>query len=175
MAYVNIASTTVGSGGASTVTFSSIPQIYRDLEVIINGRSNVSGYVDTMTCQFNGSGSMTLNIAYALHNNNNSNSISTGTVSSTNNVGWSIGNTGHNSNIFGFTKLYFTNYSNTNIPTHLWSKTQDCTNLAQSSNNIYIGNVTGYTSANTAITQLTLGFASSSWMQYTDISLYGIG
>ena len=28
MAYVNIASTTVGSGGASTVTFSSIPQIY---------------------------------------------------------------------------------------------------------------------------------------------------
>lgn len=41
MAYIPIATTTVGSGGASSITFSSIPQTYTDLRVVVSPR--VSG------------------------------------------------------------------------------------------------------------------------------------
>jgi len=50
-----IASTTVGAGGTSTITFSSIPSTYTDLKIFASFRSNVAGEVlDAMTLNFNG-------------------------------------------------------------------------------------------------------------------------
>ena len=51
--YIKIASNTVGSGGAASVTFSSIPATYTDLLVKISARQNV-GYANAYL-QFNGS------------------------------------------------------------------------------------------------------------------------
>jgi hypothetical protein len=40
--YVEIASVTVGSGGASSIAFSSIPSTYTDLKIVCSGRSSAS-------------------------------------------------------------------------------------------------------------------------------------
>ena len=51
--YVQIATNTVGAGGASAITFSSIPQTYTDLCIKISGRSNTAGLYGELI--FNGS------------------------------------------------------------------------------------------------------------------------
>ena len=54
--YIKIASNTVGSGGAASVTFSSIPSTYTDLVVKMSTRSSSGGSVAANTyIKFNGS------------------------------------------------------------------------------------------------------------------------
>jgi hypothetical protein len=48
-----IASSTVGSGGAASVTFSSIPQTYTDLVIVLSARHNTTG-ADNVIAQLNG-------------------------------------------------------------------------------------------------------------------------
>jgi len=51
-----ISTVTVGSGGASTISISSIPQTYTDLRIVISARSNYSSDVfDFCRLTFNGS------------------------------------------------------------------------------------------------------------------------
>ena len=50
-----IASNTVGSGGVSSVTFSSIPATYTDLLLKINARDSQSAVYGNPYVQFNGS------------------------------------------------------------------------------------------------------------------------
>lgn len=53
--YIKIASTTVGAGGAASVTFSSIPSTYTDLVVKMSTRSTSTGNVAVNTyIKFNG-------------------------------------------------------------------------------------------------------------------------
>ena len=54
-----IAKQTVGSGGASSVTFSSIPATYTDLVVKYSSRSAGSGVYDSVQLSFNGAPSGT--------------------------------------------------------------------------------------------------------------------
>jgi hypothetical protein len=42
-----IASSTVGAGGASNITFSSIPSTYTDLSIVLSGRGNSTGAGNT--------------------------------------------------------------------------------------------------------------------------------
>jgi len=50
----SIATVTVGSGGASSVTFSSIPQTYSHLQLRIIGRTNRGSSLDNIIINFNG-------------------------------------------------------------------------------------------------------------------------
>jgi len=54
--FIKIASTTVGSGGAADIEFTSIPATYTDLLVMFSGRANAAGATEaSVTLQFNGS------------------------------------------------------------------------------------------------------------------------
>ena len=55
--FFKIASVTVGSGGASNIEFTSIPQTYTDLCLKVSARSNNSQYYDYLVLKFNGSSS----------------------------------------------------------------------------------------------------------------------
>ena len=50
----SIATVTVGAGGASSVTFSSIPQTYSHLQLRIIGRTNRGSSLDNLIINFNG-------------------------------------------------------------------------------------------------------------------------
>lgn len=54
--FINIATTTVGSGGASDITFSSIPSTYTDLQLLLSLRTSTATYqIDQIKLRFNGS------------------------------------------------------------------------------------------------------------------------
>jgi hypothetical protein len=52
--YTLISSVTVGSSGAATIDFTSIPSTYTDLLVKVSLRSNNAANTDTLFCNFNG-------------------------------------------------------------------------------------------------------------------------
>lgn len=53
--FIKIASVTVGSGGASSIDFTSIPSTYTDLVIKISARTNRSAAADSLKLTFNGS------------------------------------------------------------------------------------------------------------------------
>lgn len=55
--YEQIETVSVGSGGTSSITFSSIPQTYTDLLMKVSARSNRSGTNDVLISYYNGSNS----------------------------------------------------------------------------------------------------------------------
>ena len=52
--FESIATVTVGSGGAATMAFSSIPGTYTDLLVKVSARTNQSDWNDNSIVRFNG-------------------------------------------------------------------------------------------------------------------------
>lgn len=57
--YESIATVTVGSGGSSSITFSSIPSTYQHLQVRFMARSTSATASDIVVFRFNGTGSTT--------------------------------------------------------------------------------------------------------------------
>jgi hypothetical protein len=51
--YESIATTTVGAGGAASVTFSSIPSTYSHLQIRLMGRTNRAATLDNVKITFN--------------------------------------------------------------------------------------------------------------------------
>ena len=51
--YESIATTTVGAGGATTITFSSIPSTYQHLQIRVLARTNRSAGTDIMSMRMN--------------------------------------------------------------------------------------------------------------------------
>ena len=66
-----ITNTVVGSGGASSVTFSSIPDTYQHLMIVASGRSARSAYNDGSNMRFNGETSGNNQSAVTLVQNGN--------------------------------------------------------------------------------------------------------
>ena len=62
-AYESIATTTVGAGGVSTVTFSSIPSTYKHLQLRFMARVSGATSLDNLTMRFNA----TAGTAYTTH------------------------------------------------------------------------------------------------------------
>jgi hypothetical protein len=112
-----IASTTVGVGGASNITFSSIPATYTDLTVVISGKSATGAVQDAMRMQFNGD-------TGANYSSRTLYSDSVSSVSSTSysgigyflNVGWFPANS-NTANVFGNFLVSIPNYAGSTVKT----------------------------------------------------------
>lgn len=78
--YESIQTVTVGSGGASSVTFSSIPSTYQHLQIRGIGRTNIGGasVLDNVVLQFNGVTTTTYDVHFL-----NGNGTSAGSGNST--------------------------------------------------------------------------------------------
>jgi hypothetical protein len=159
--YTLISSVTVGSGGASSMDFTSIPQTFTDLEILVSGRttgagnginitfnSNTSGYTNT---GFQGNGTNTS--YYGTYNRN----------------AGMFGYSGDTANSFGSTKIYITNYTNSINKSYLVD--------AVSENNAveaYMNIVSGLWSNTSAITSISLSPMAGTLIQYSTAYLYGI-
>jgi hypothetical protein len=97
-----IASSTVGSGGASSITFSSIPATFTDLTLVLSARATST--TATITVAFNGS----VNDFYGLYMQGN------GSTASTTNQTTFIGNAPISTNTastFGNLRIFIPNYA----------------------------------------------------------------
>lgn len=162
--YKLIETVTVGSGGAASIAFSSIPQTYTDLVLVYSGRSTRAASGDDLYIRFNG---LSTNLSSrALYGTGSSAaSFSDASVAY---VGYFTGDTA-TASVFSNGSIY--------IPNYTASVAKSISGDAVSENN-----ATGATQLfgaglwnNTAaINQINIYALNGNWKQYSSASLYGI-
>ena len=161
--YTLIASNTVGSGGAVSVTFSSIPSTYTDL-VIKASPKTVSAGIGQIKLQFNGSGGT----AYSDRTiEGTGSSVSSFTRTSQAYI-WAIAVNGA-ADIFGNYECYIPNYAGSN------NKSVSIDSVIEANATAgYQNIVAGLWSNTAAITSISLEANGINLAQYSSFYLYGI-
>lgn len=158
-----ISTVSVGSGGTSSINFTSIPQTYTDLQIIISARSTRISPSDYPALAFNGSTA------------NQSSRQLYGTGSSVGTTGESrifgqMAGSQATSNIFGNTTFYIPNYAgSTNKLVNVEGVME---NNATGSDMEILGGLWNSTAAITSISITSLN--SANFVENSTASLYGI-
>jgi len=161
-----IASSTVGSGGASSIDFTSIPSTYTDLVLVTSAR-DVSGATDDFIyARFNSSAS---GYSGKLLRGNGSTAASGGIGTTYAYVG-QIEGTGRTSNTFTNSPCYIPNYAGSN------QKSYSVDTVTEgNSTGAYAAIIAGLWTGTAAISSITLTSATgSNFAQYTTAYLYGV-
>jgi hypothetical protein len=165
--YTLISSVTVGSGGASTIDFTSIPADYTDLKVVFSLRGSDSTPASYM--QFNGT---TTNYSFRFlegsGSGTNSNTVAYG-ISTTAIYLNQITGTGFTSSVFSNGEAYIPNYLSSN------NKSVSVDNTIENNGTTsYISMCAGLWSNSAAITSIKITPTSGTFNQYSTAYLYGI-
>jgi hypothetical protein len=160
--YEAIATVTVGSGGAATMAFSSIPATYTDLLLKVSARTDQASVTSEYNVTLNGSSSnITLRGLYG-------NGSSAGSQTLTRHPMLGTGSTA-TSNTFGNSELYIPNYAGSN------NKSSSSDAVAESNTTTVFSYLNAALwSDSAAITSVTLTPDSGSFVQYSSATLYGI-
>ena len=161
--YKLIASSTVGSGGASDVTFSSIPSTYTDLLIQASVRSTEVDNASSFRCYFNGDTSQSVLELRAIGTTPASYSVSyaqTGYVAASQST----------TNSFGSATIYIPNYTSSNFK----SVSADVVQASSTASENYAVFSAKLWSSTSAITSVTLKTGLGTLVQYSSFYLYGI-
>ena len=167
--FESISTVTVGSGGASSITFSSIPSTFQHLQIRGIARSTYTlGSSSAIIVQLNGNSTIT---DYSTHLMDGNGSSASAYGASDDYPQGAISNANTSSNIFGAAIIDILDYTNTN-------KYKTIRILSGNDNN---GSGTirfssgGLYSNTDAVTSITLVSGSSANLaQYSSFALYGI-
>ena len=165
-----IASSTVGSGGSSSVTFSSIPNTYTDIKLVICAAFSTSPFGGGNTwyeLNINGGGANANLTGYMVYTD--------GTAYSNTSVVGGYAPDSSNTNApysFSNSEIYFTNYTSS------VAKTISAEAVAEantSNTKITFHGIRWSPGTQTAITSIALtGRSSATFAQYSNFYLYGI-
>jgi hypothetical protein len=160
--YDLIASSTVGSGGAASITFSSIAATYTDLKIVYSGRDTIDN-PGSLYIQFNSAGyvSDTLKV----------NGAGSGTPSSSTHNNAYLGlvpGPSVTANTFGNGEIYIPNYASSNNKT-FYSDTVTENNAVAAYQFLWAG----LWASSAAITSVTIK-TDQAFAQYSTAYLYGI-
>lgn len=162
---VALQTVTVGAGGVSSITFSSIPQTYTDLVVKASARTSTtdgSSPQKYLTISFNGSTS-NLSSRFLFGNGSTAGSASDTTIYS-----WANGNTS-TASTFGNFEIYVPNYTSSNFKSvSLDIATENNATAA------YLNLEAGLWANTSAITSLAINLDSGTLVQYSTFTLYGV-
>ena len=163
--------TTVGSGGSSSITFSSIPSTYTHLQIRGIGRTNRSANGDYALVKLNNDSS-TSNYTTHYLQGNGSTVAAGGYVQSFAGYLWSRwGAASDASNIFGAGILDILDYANTNK----YKTGRDTGGLETNTANSQINLESSIWLSTSAVTSITITpGAGTSWNQYSTFALYGV-
>ena len=162
-AYNLIATTTVGSGGASTIVFSSIPQTYTDLLLVVSGRATTDN--PTLYVYFNGDTTAANYTFRAINGDGASATVSAATQA------WFMRVTPSSATASTFSNgmSYIPNYTGSTIKSvSTDSVTENNATTAYTQLNA------GLWSSTSAITSITLDPFGTDFAQHSSASLYGI-
>jgi hypothetical protein len=169
--YESIATTTVGSGGSATVTFSSIPATYTHLQIRCISRSTVGN--SNLFYKLNSDSSNTNYNLHILSGDGSSTSASAITSGSANSfilANEVVAKTTDTANAFGVTIIDFLDYSNTNK--YKTTRALGGRDLNGSGGIALTSNLWQNTAAiNTIVLNPD---PSGSFVEYTQFALYGI-
>jgi hypothetical protein len=167
----SIATVTVGSGGSSDITFSSIPSTYKHLQIRGIGRStnttSTTAYSAELLLQFNGDTTSTYN-AHAIEANGSSVSAQYQTSLTLVDLGGPF--TTQTANVFGTSIIDILDYSNTN-------KYKTVRALGGQDLNGYGTLLFGsglWRNSASAISSIKMVSGGTGWAQYSSFALYGV-
>jgi hypothetical protein len=159
-----IASSTVGSGGAASISFSSIPSTYTDLVIKISGRSDLSQIRESFKINLNGStASFTEKGLYGLGtggsgSESNANPLFASAATAT-------------SNTFSSIDIYVPNYTSSNYK----SISMDSVTESNDASGPVCYLASGLWSNTSSVSSITFTFSSASnFVQYSTAYLYGV-
>lgn len=163
-----IASSTVGSGGSSTISFSSIPSTYTDLALVVSARGTDSVYQTDCNIQV-GNGSIDTGSNYQTKEiSGDGVSVTSGSFTTTNIHPPMPGSTA-TSNTFGNFTLYIPNYASAN------QKSMTCDVVTENNGTYAAARLCSYLYTGTsAINIITLTAASGTFVQHSTAYLYGV-
>lgn len=162
--YKLIASSTVGSGGASNIEFTSIPGTYTDLLLRVSIRSAYSSGTDALEITFNGS---TTSRSYKTVNGNGS---TAGSFAGTIIYGGEANTASQTASTFSSHDIYIPNYSGSEF------KSASIDSVEETNGTTVYAMLTAALWSNTsAITTVKCVLSSASnFVQYSTAYLYGI-
>jgi hypothetical protein len=167
--FIKIASTTVGSGGAADIEFTSIPATYTDLVVKLSARNDAATTVGGFWVEFNGSTS-NLSCRFLYGTGSAAGSVADGTTI--------FGYTNSDSataSTFSNAEIYIPNYAgSTNKSVSIDSVME---NNATAANSALTAGLWSNTAAITSLKLRTFNNSNSAvanFMQYSTATLYGI-
>ena len=176
--HVLISTVTVGSGGAASIAFTSIPQTHTDIKVVMSVRSsntgaNIGNY-DPLGLQFNSSSSgYTAREVYGNGSAATSASLTTMTSFTSATVArltdGGINNSNSTASAFSSVDLYIPNYTSANNKSFSMDFVEEQNQTAN-----FGGLVAGLWSNTAAITSVSLFLKDGNFVQYSSASLYGI-
>jgi hypothetical protein len=168
--YESIYSTTVGSGGASSITFTSIPSTYKHLQVRGIARSTLSGAGNNigMYMQFNSDTGSNYNW-HELFGNGSGSALAYGQADSGMNVNPHSPRAGDTASCFAGNVIDILDYTNTNKNTTVRALAGNDTNGGG-----WMHLTSGLWRNTAAITSITLTLESSNFAEYSSFALYGI-
>ena len=158
--YTLIASSTVGSGGAANIEFTSIPATYTDLVLKISPRldsTNGTVYIDYNSTTSNQSWRRLYNSSGTAGSDNSTRQLMTAVEST------------FTANTFGSTEIYIPNYASSNYKSSSVDTVQE--NNSTTNTQALIANLWSDTAAITAIRIVPF---SGNFVQYSTAYLYGI-
>ena len=161
--YKAIATVTVGSGGAANIEFTSIPQTYTDLCIVLSGRGTQALTYAGMSISFNGStANRSIRQLYG------SGSTVTSFTDATN-IYFDFTGANATANTFGNAQIYIPNYtSSNNKSVSIDAVTEN--NATEAWAELYAG----LWANSAAITSLTFTPLSGTIVQHSTATLYGI-
>jgi hypothetical protein len=161
LTYYEIASVTVGAGGTSTITFSSIPQTYTDLKLVISGRSSDGNFGLLLR----------LNNALGTYASRWIEAVGTSATSydSANGLGGYLNYSTQTSNTFSSSEAYIPNYTSSLNKTHSVETAQE----SNSTSGVYSAMGAKLFTDTSAITSIVLTI-NTLFVQHTTAYLYGI-
>ena len=160
-----ISSVTVGAGGAATISFSSIPQTYTDLTLLVSGRSDAANsYVGI---KFNGSATSDYSIMRLIGTGSAASSSSGSSLTSMTSA-FVESQSADTANTFGNSQIFIPNYALT------VAKTISADGVSENNAAGAFQFITaGLRTTTDAITSITLTPGSGNFAQYSTAYLYG--
>ena len=163
--YESIATTTVGAGGTSTITFSSIPSTYSHLQIRYIGRNSVNNSVIKITLNSDTAANYSLHYLYG-----NGATVAAGGAASQSNMEANMAVSSYSANVFGCGVMDLLDYANTNK-----YKTLRVLNGFDNNGSGQVTFSSGSWRNTNAVTSITLiPNSSGNFEQYSSFALYGI-
>ena len=163
---IPISTVTVGSGGASSIDFTNIPQIYTDLVFKFSGRGTATANYITAQLVLNGTSTTT---NWSKRQLEGGDSTATSNSNANSNIGYPPA-ASMTSSTFGNFEIYIPNYAGSNNK----SISIDSVGEGNSATSVYMDLIASLWSVTSPITSISITPSSGNWAQYSSATLYGI-